>query len=384
MLDTVKLRSPYLAEELARAVEFHLERRSAVRLADDQVLYEFTSGPLAGTWDHRVRVQVEREEWVNLDAFARQLGTRVEGRLRQAPVKRKCPPYLVIEGSVHKALLGHNVYGGPEDVLAPVRWFVDDIGRRMALTLPDGSLWHVRRLDWAHLYELGSVEACQEFVSYLHNVKFPRRKVGRYEDESLMVAGRTTSVKVYHKGPEFQAHDRRRVAQYADVGAIQEAANRLIRCEVEVHADAIDAEYPTPAAADVSVDWIEEVHNRDMRRLIREGSSDMRTVRTAAAVKRRLYHVYSPALASALWGTWLELSAMGEKSARQRLSRPTFYRHRRKLQDAGCSWHDSDVRLDPRVRLVPEDFVPLPHDPRCADNEAPEVVAALAPYRRLA
>lgn len=382
MLDTVKIRSPYLSEDVARAVEYHLERRSAVRLADDLLLYEFTSGPLTGTWDHRIRVQVEREEWVNVEAFARRLGGRAVVHGRQAPVKRSCPPYLVVEGSVHKAMLGHNVYGGPGDVVAPVRWLVADMARRMAVELPDGARWRLRRVDWAHMYDLGSVEACQEFVSYLHNVKFPRRKVSRFEDESVMVAGDTTSLKVYHKGPEFQKHDHRRVAQFGDVAAIQGRANMLLRVEVEIHASAIDGEYAAPAVANVTVDWIESIHGRDIGRLIREGSSAMKTVRTAAAVKKRLYKTYSARQARALYGTWLELAAMGEKSVRSSLTRTTFYDHRKMLVDAGCSWHDTNVKLDDRLRLVPEDFVPLPHDPRCVDVEDPAIAAALAPFRQ--
>lgn len=372
MLDTVKLRSPALTEREARAVEQLLQRRTCVDLRTGELLWEFTSGPLLGTWDHRMSLRVERQEWVKLPH-------------RAQPVLEPCQPFLVLEGSIHKALLGHNVYGGPRDVYGPVRWFVDQLGHGLGVELPDGADWVCRRIDWAHVYDLGSVEAVQEFVSYLHNARFPRRKVGRYDDESIMVSGTTTSVKLYHKGPEFQKHDRGRVARFGDAEALQARANMLLRTEVEIHARTLDDEYPdSPAAGLVSVQWIDDLHNRDMGRLMREGACYMGTVRTAAAVKRRLYEVYSPARASALWGTWLELSALGERSARQRLKRTTFYRHRQELQRAGCSWHDSDVKLDPRLRLVPEDFTPLPHDPRCADVEAPEVVAALAPYRRTA
>lgn len=371
MLDTVKLRSPCLTEGQARAVESCLQRRTCLDLSTGEVLYEFTSGPLAGTWDHRVSVQVERSEW------------RVFPGQRQ-PEHVKTAPYLMVEGSVHKAMLGHNVFGGTRDLAAAIRWFVDDLGEKMGVQLPPAALWRLRRVDWAHLFDLGSVEAVQEFIGYMHNTKYARRKVSRFEDEALMVAGTTTSVKLYHKGPEFQKHDRKRVRGHTEVDKLQAIANNLLRCEVEIHARTLDEEYPEPGAATVNtvtVEWIENLYDRDLGRLLREGASDMRIVRTATAVRRRLYETYTDAQASALWGTWLELSAMGEGSARARLPRRTFYDHRKKLRAAGCSWHNGDVKLDTRVRLVPEDFTPSRFDPRCCDQEAPRVAELLAPYR---
>lgn len=390
MLDTVKVQSPPVSERVAKAVEGLLQRRTAVDLPTGELLYEFTSGPLSGSWDSRIRVNVEREKWVIPANDAGELARFQGASLITRPVKVKCAPYLQVEGSIHKALLGHNVEGGPCDVLAPVRWLVDMIGERADVELADGAQWRARRIDWAHVYDLGSFDAVQEFVSYFDHAEFPRRQVGRYGHESLMVAGDTTTVKLYHKGPEFQAHDRARVARFAvrgaDATALHLRANMLLRCEVEIRAPLLDdtGHFPSPAVADLNVGEIERIHSRDMGRLLRQGAAEMRTVRTAKAVKQRLFDQYTAAQARALYGTWLELSAMGEDTVKAGLSRPTFYRHRKQLIEAGCSWHDSNVKLDDRVRLVPAGFVPLPHDERLADGEAAAVTALLDPYRRSA
>lgn len=384
MLDTVKIRSPKLPELVALKVERLCERRVCMRVADEAIMWEFTKGQLVGSYDHRLAVHVRREEWVQPQRdHAAALGR--DGADRSvAPILVPCEPYLEVEGSIHKALLGHNVHGGPEDVWAGVRWLVDHLGLAAEVDLPDGSLWQVRRLDWAEVYDLGSAEAVAEFVGYLRNAEFStRRTVGRHGRESIHIPGSTTTVKLYHKGPEFAEHDRkrlRRVWPEDRLDSLQAVANNLLRCEVEIHARALDELLPGHSPAQV-VDLIRQVYDRDIGRVMREGTCSMRIVRTAAAVKRRLYESYSPALARSLYGTWLELSAIGEDAARAKVSRMTFYRHRKALQDAGCSWHGGDVKLDTAVRLVPEDFTPQRHDPRRLVGEHLMVAEALAPYR---
>lgn len=377
MLDTVKVTSPYVTEAVARAVELLCERRFCVELATGEVLWEFTKGDLDGSYDHRLQLRVKREEWLVLP------GQRV-------PQCVPCQPYIELEGSLHKAILGHNIAGGPCDLAPAVRWVVDQLAAAAGVELPDGQRWRLRRVDWAECYDLGSFEAVQEFIGYFRNATFARRKVSWYAQDSLSIPGTTSTVKMYHKGPEFQRHDRPRLRRVdgMDVDALQKLANNVLRCEVEIHARTLDDEYsiaPGPAVGlPQIVQWIQSLHDRDMARVLREGASAVQIVRTAAAVRRRLYETYSARRAAALWGTWLELSAMGEGSARERLPRTTFYRHRQELEAAGCSWHGGDVKLEQRVRLVPADFTPQRHDPRRLVVEDPHVSAVLAPYRPIA
>lgn len=380
MIDTLKLRSPYLTEPLAKEVESFLERRTCTDLSTGEIKWEFTKGGLDGTWDHRISVVVERFEFVNLPS------KRPGGR--STPTRIACRPYLTVEGSVHKAMLGHNVFGGPVDVQASARWFIGELARRMQLQLPAADLWVYRRIDQAECFDLSSFDACSEYISYLHNAKFPRRKTMRYADEAIVIVGTTSTDKLYHKGPEFEKNDRlrlRRVLPDDLVKALQDRANMTLRAEVEIKAKTLDEwftrpDFPAVASAKIG-QHLQQLYNRDMDRFLREGASAVQIVRTAVAVKRRLYDSYSPAMARAAYSTWLELSSRGEKAAAECLSRKTFYRHRKALVESGCSWHDGDVKLDQRLRLVPEDFTPQVGDPRRVVGEDPIVAAALAPYR---
>lgn len=396
MLDTIKVESPPLTDAQAEIVRGLLKQRICIDTPTGIIEWDFNGGELEGSYDHRMKIDLKYERWVSIDrgyavnlaaADAKPGPERLALDYVRKPMPKlvECPPYLVVEGSIHKALLGHNVEGGPLDLLSSVRWLVDKLRGRFGLDLPDADGWLLRRIDWAEVFDLGNLEAAQEYFSWFKNVRYPRRTVSLFGDHGIAIPGKVTSLKGYHKGLELQQHDKPRLKRAMGAHAytdLQHRANNLVRFEVGIPARTLDDEYPTgPTAAAISMAFLRELYSADMGRLLREGESAMETVRTATAVKGRLFDRYTPAQARALYGTWLELSAMGEKSARVTLSRSTFYDHRKKLEQAGCSWLGGNVKLDERVRLVPEGFAPLLHDPRRLTTEAPEVIEQLAPYR---
>jgi II/X family phage/plasmid replication protein len=412
MLDTVKLRSPALCEPVAVELERQCVRRSAVEINSGELLYELTTGSLEGSWDSRVSIRVEREEWVHVD---REMAVRVDavqhkqqasyrprgggwevrwrkGRDRRVShafggcsVKRRCEPYVLLEGSVHKALLGHNVYGGPEGFRASCEWLLDDVGQRLGVDLPPASNWLVRRVDVAEAYELPDFEAVEEYLWGLNSAQYPRRSVARYGQESIFAPGRTTAVKAYHKGVEFAKHDGRRlrgIMGLAELLELQDKANRMLRWEVSVKARKLDEDHQgKPSVEQVQDSYLEDLHYREVRRLVREGEADVEIVRRHKDVRDRLLVKYSSRKAGLLFGTWHQLVTLGERETRRHMSRPTFYRHRKELVDAGVSWIGADVLVVPRASSLPADFSPTRRDRRRHRKEHPTVSAKLAPFR---
>jgi II/X family phage/plasmid replication protein len=378
MIDTIRLASPSLSEESVQRIALSLKIRSQVDAPTGEIEWSFTSGSLAGSWDSRITVQVERDEWVYLP------GT---GSSKAMANKRPCAPYLVVEGSVHKALMGHNVFGGPVDPQAALPWFVDELAHRLGVTLPPGDSWEVLRADWAEAYELPSFEAVEEFIRGLNSAEFPRRgSVTRYGSESVSSPGRTTTVKAYHKGPEFSSHDRRRLLSAgmpeAIIYGLQDQANRILRLETSIKARKLSKDHQgqKPQVGQLTQDYLERVHDREIARLLKEAQTDMNTVRTHLEVSRRLSRIYSPELADRLLGTWFKLSALGEDHVKKSMSKPTFYRQKKQLIDAGCSWNGTDVILKTHS-LIPRGFSPVRRDPRRLIEEAPQVREALESYR---
>ena len=370
MLDTVKLQSPYLGASVASRIERQAVRRSAEDLGTGELLYELTTASLSGSWDSRVSIRVMRDEWADVDGHVQ---------------LRSCPPYVLLEGSVHKALMGHNVLGGPEELQASCEWLCADVGGRLGVGLPKGSDWLVRRVDWAECYELPDYEAVEEYVWGLNSAEYPRRSVARYGRESIFAGGRTTAVKAYHKGPELAKHDGRRLKSRMDgreLLELQHLANRVLRWEVTVKAKKLDDKYgKKPRVDEVSESYLRNLHYTEVRRLVREGEADVKTVRKQKHVRDRLLEVYDQRKAGLLLGTWHQLVTLGEHETRRHIPRRTFYRHKQLLIAAGVSWIGSDVVIVPKASSLPDDFSPTEKDPRRVAREDPSVKSKLAPFR---
>lgn len=370
MLDTLKLESPKLEASVVSEIERRCILRSGVLLETGEPIYELTTGSLSGSWDSRVSVRVMREEWLD-----------VNGRVLLV----NCQPYILLEGSVHKAMLGHNIHGGPEGLQESSAWFVDDVGRRLGVELPKASEWLLRRVDVSECYELPEYVAVEEYLWGLNSAEYPRRSVARYGRESIFAGGRTTAVKAYHKGPEFNKHDRPRLKSIIGDEAVtnlQHRANRILRWEVSVKAKKLDTDhFGKPRVEQVSDDDLRSLHYREVRRLVREGEADVKTVRKQKDVRDRLYDRHSPALAGTLLGTWHQLSTLGEHETRKHMETRTFYRHKKQLREAGVSWIGSDVVILPTRSALPDDFSPTEASPYRMRSESPEISEKLAPYR---
>jgi len=383
VIDTVSAESPPLDEDVAHACEMGLTLKLAVKMETGKELYSLTSEALEGTYDARVSVRLMRDR---VKVLGKKI-TSIGAGQRPQTVLESCAPYLVVECSIHKQMQGHNITGGPCDLTAAVRWLVDHVAKLMGLsalglTLPDGSEWLVRRVDVTECYAL-PYEAIQEYIGTLNNASYPRRKVHRYGNEAIFAPGSWSSIKIYHKGPEFAKHDRPRllkVLDRAEVYQYQALANGIMRVEVGIHAEQLKADFgKKPRVKDISMEYLQGVHDAQVSKLLREGKSEMRTVRNTEEVSRRLYATHEPGLAGALFGTWVRLATLGEREAKEGLKRSTWYKYRKLLEESGCSWNGSDIQITQTA--IPEGFTLCRRDLRRDAVESPVVTAAMAPYR---
>lgn len=388
MIDTVKLVSRALSEDTIGALEARLVRRSALDLSSGELLYELTAGSLAGSYDSRVSVRVMRERPVS---HRRLVEYRDEdlGIVRRKYVNKvemhPSEPYLWLEGSVHKAMLGHNVYGGPESFQAACRWLVEDVGARVGVGLPEAGEWNLSRVDVAETYCM-PYEGCEAYVWAMGHARYPRRKASRYGEETTSFGGKFTRLNVYHKGPEFAVHDGkrlRRVLEAGDLQRLQVRANETLRCEVQIKADKLRYDHAgkLPRVDEVTDDYLRSVHDHEMRRLVGEGKATMKKVRRQKDVRARLHEIHDDRLAGLLFGLWMQLAALGEREVRQHVAPRTFRRQRKQLLDAGVSWHGGDVLHVENAANFPDDFTPLRTDPRHRAGEDPVVAGKLAPFR---
>ncbi len=368
--DTVKLKSPSMDKTIISRIQNQCILRSGHDCATGEVLYEVFAGQLLGSWDSRISVVPKFEDWIT-DPYG-------------VPRLHVCEPYLLIEASVHKITLGHNVYGGPTNFLQACRDLVALVSKLLSVDLLPADYWTVHRVDVAHVFEL-SKKSCKEFFDGIQLLSFPRRQrnASKY-DMAVYFAGKTTTLKFYHKGSEFNVHDRSRLRGFfrilfdqihgtdplnkqrieKKINALQRLADRRLRSEVEIHSDKFQYDFgKNPLVADVTDDYLNAVYDNEVERLLREGRQGMETVRTTRAVLNRLQNEYGQSTGTRLYGFWNSLATLGDDVARIQFSKTAFYRNRKLLEDAGVSWNRTDITVTANDSPI-HDFTPLRADSR--------------------
>ncbi len=373
-LDTVRLKTPYMARSIVDKIKAQGESYCRLRNDTGELVWEVTRTNLQGSFDSRIMVKPMYEDCTKSKS----------GK----PEWHPSPPYLVIECSIPKAFHGHNVYGAIDDLQTAAERLRDLLQGLLGIPLPHTRNWTVQRVDWAENFQL-PYQAVQEFFEGIYHVAFPRRKMQKYGHEAVFIPGTTTTIKLYHKGPEFEKHDRKRLyvvlrglhqqnrpkdapTDWAHrqasrkVAALQRVANNRLRAEVEIHAEKLDYDFGRkPKVHEVSTEYLQTVFDKEISRLLREGKDAAQIVRTSLAVRDRLEGRYTLELAGRLHGFWLNLSTHGEEDTRKRYARPTFYRCRKQLVDAGVSWLATDMQLIERQgQTLPPDFSPVRANPR--------------------
>lgn len=391
-IDTVKLRSPTIDESLADFLYNQTILKTGVDLSTGETLYAITNGQLEGSWDSRISFNVMRKDHV----------AGPSGRTELV----ECDPYILVEASLHKVFYGQNVFGQVENFAERCRLFIDLLGELFRCpvdkfgdpqgALPSGDRWEVRRVDWAEVYRL-TPAAIGEFFRGISHCKFPRRsaKSAKYGINSVHFPGSFTTLRIYHKGPEFREHEiprmRRSLSFYhqcqrgerlqvndwfrgqegGDVGnyrpqvekkikALQRLADNRLRAEVQINAEKLKYDFGHfPLVSEITDDYLKKIHDHEVHKLLREGKTEMETVRTHDQVKGRLNSLYGKRSANALFAFWLQMATRSEDVMREEASRAQFYKNRKKLVDAGVSWLSSNVIIIANEAALPRDFAPL-------------------------
>lgn len=375
LLDTVTIVSPFLDDFTASAIERECVKRQGINLSTGEVIYELTTGSLDGSYDSRISVVIERSIWVR------------DLRFRQ-PIKQKCRPYIILECSIHKALLGHNVYGGPNNFVLSMRWLLSLVEKLLGMKLPSYNEWRVKRIDVAHVYNIGSFAGVQAYIRSLQNSYFPRRseKISRFGSSGIHVAGSTSVLKFYHKGPEFRKHDRRRLINHKlslkHIEELQTFADRCLRVEVEIKSRKLIDLFggsDLPYICDVDDNVLDDFYNSEVSKMIGNVYvNSLPVVNNSRDVSIRLNNLFSKRKARSLLGTWYELSTHGEVVVRNNMSKTTFYQHIKDIKNANISWIGTDVvLLSSDEELYPVDFKPLTNDSRIVNIVHVDVVRKL-------
>lgn len=390
-VDTVRLRSPYIDEETAQKIEAECTKRLGLNMKTGDILYEITTGDLKGTFDSRISVQVKRKEWVSESRKGLNAVTR-KGTGKVLTTLEDCRPYIELEASVHKLFLGHNVYGGTEDFIKSCEYLIMFVEQALGIDLPGkyrpggyARSWSVKRIDFAYIFNLGSMEAIEQFFYLMRNAYYGRRNAETYGLNGLRFNASTTALKFYHKGPEFRKHDMMRLKR---AGVLSESqafemlvlATELLRVEVEVKSRKLKYDFQStrygsdPFILDITPEYLQSVYETEVARVMKEGKKASAIVRDSLEVEERLRSMYSSARANSLFSAYLRMSNFGVEKYKAAVPKNTYYRHLRELREAGVSVaFNREINLEDvsgvSESLLPADFQPLRDDPRRMSGE---------------
>ncbi|CQR45878.1 Phage replication protein CRI [Paraliobacillus sp. PM-2] len=367
-IDTVTLRSPFIDEDMAKRIEEQSIKRQGLDMKSGELLYSLTTARLQGSYDSRISVKIERTQ---------------RGFENGMPYEKSCNPYITLECSVHKALVGHNVFGGPEDFISSIKWLIDFTGGLLGVELPYAELWQVRRVDIAEVFEFQDKSEIFNWFSGLQiNGLSYKHNVNRFGSHGIQLKKAATRIKFYHKGTEFKKHDMKRLGKFMDRFDLMELefkADYLLRGEVELKARKLKEDFgQIPKVSEISNEYLERSYDIQVEKFLMESGDNYKIVRNINTVQERLCIVYGARRSIGLFSTWNLLATIGEDFVKKVLQISTFYEHKRLLRRAGCSWHNTNINGE---SAFPESFTPVRSDKNRLNEKLHSVSNKLKYYR---
>lgn len=207
MLDSIWIRSPFISELDATGIEKYLKSRLLVENISGSILSEFVSETIkvdSATHASYVRVELRRTY------FKEGLQTK-DGR-KTPPVELPCDPYLYLNFSLPKYLFGQNVILNNYDIW-DCQHVLNGLEAYLGVKLPSISKWYVQQFDFSQCYKFTE----EEQRDYIHSLSFGvfsrRNKHHSSTDTSLLWVGSIGVTKIYMKGAEQRANNKKKLIQ---------------------------------------------------------------------------------------------------------------------------------------------------------------------------
>lgn len=353
LIDTVRLNSRPLREDEIQMFRHLGKEKRAVSNETGELLYCFTTAEMKGSWENRILLKIQDKQWVNPSG-------------NQAAFTVECDPYLIIELSLHKFVMGHNVFGGSNDLIGQLDYFIRSLNKWFDSKL-DVSDFVVERIDYAEVFEFSAKEKISKWVEIMSKANYPRRKTLRVDEQTLYFSGTTSTLKFYHKGPEFKSHDHKRLRYLLDpevLKRLQSQADRVLRIEVEVKKkklkEMFEGKMPTPFELNMDMDRIQKFWDDEVKKVIRMKDKDIKKFDNVMDIQDYLKDQLGNRLGASVYLTFLNLQLSGAKNTKKQMSKPTYYRHRKLLEDHGIDWTKAASEVVAEMKLDQEviDFRP--------------------------
>lgn len=356
MIDTIRLTSPAIPEEVANIIEQISIITEQIDVANDHIIYSFVRTPLKGSYDRNIYFTIRRQR-------------KVYNEILRRTITEDCPPYIELELSLQKFLVGNNIEKPIEllhEVLSHLKvklvMLLNEICVQYKLgyiNLPDMMYWQVQRIDISSNFDLGTEDIAKRYMNQIQNLHYPRRKTILYKDESISFPSSNTFIKIYRKGAEYRKNDFNKIKKFdfKEACRLYDLSKPIIRFEVEFKKKYLKKILNDNDlyVKDINIKTLYENFQNTFKTILGEGEI-MRKVRNNNEVFRRLHEVYKPRLATVLFGTYCQLAINRYEENRMNMTNSTFYRHMKQLRDANVDWVGTDLREIETAQIFEFDF----------------------------
>jgi len=182
MIDTVRFRTPINGNQ-KKLVEQIGRRTESYDMATGEIYYSFTNVNLKGSWETSIQLKVNEKVMINSKQYY----------------------MLYVECSLHKLILGHNCYGGSDDLRKQLVYLQDILFKELYIFI-DLKEITITRIDYAYVWKLKNQQQSINFIKQLHKVPY-RGKTPKPWKTSSFWKLTNWSMKVYDKLADFQTHD---------------------------------------------------------------------------------------------------------------------------------------------------------------------------------
>jgi len=319
--------------------------------------YDFTSQSLSGSYDNRISIQLFDTEFISIED---DIGSKFTKKITSQP-------YIVFEFSIHKFFMGHNIFGGSNDLHYMLKHFYNYICTEFDLYLPCFMQWEIQRIDISYVFNIPFIN---RYFQYINNCKFPRRNLKKMiYDGTVYFPGSTTTIKLYDKHKEFKAHDYKKLKKSKKYGlALSDEllfnSKNVLRCEVEIHKrkliyDINKQKIKSSLVLDMNSDYLMGVYDMEIKKIME--------IREENRIITDIVHIQQ-LVTPTVYATYVNLSTLGEEDTKKMMSKATFLRHKKILRDFDICWETSNIHYDDDMNEVIQ-FLPYRDSKYCIDTD---------------
>jgi len=320
MIDTVKIIT-IISEDIFEIISSKSNCKTSYNLASGEIFYKIITDNLEGS-------------------YSSSLSVKLSTGIKYGLFGSRC---LEVEGSLHKILKGQNAYEGFYSLQSVALGLIKLVENAYDVKLPKLKHWFLQRVDIAICYDLENNDTVCKYINNLSQCNYPRRNIKFYENESIYVTGRYTTLKIYNKLREFKKNDFSKLKDTFDVFSYSNKIQGYIRYEVEIKKrKLVDFFERKNIRVDrIFYDDLFKIWESDFMKLLKFFDNDLNKISDKDKVENRLKFIYGERRGRTLYNFYLTILVEGLRNVKNKNSKTWYYRNIKDLKDAGVDLSQS-------------------------------------------